>query len=107
MENLNLIKLTYNSDGMEGRHSITIGYVRAGGVAQAIVDDPRFAQFCVMGCHSPGNQNHQKSVVSMMIYDTAEEFWDAHNPQAEARRRALAKLTTEDIKALGIPNETP
>jgi hypothetical protein len=103
MEKLNLIKLTYNSDSTEGRgHSITIGYVRNDLVAQIIVDDPRFARFCVMGYHKPGSQNYQKRPETVMIYDSAGEFWDDHNPQAEARRRALAKLTPEDIKALGI-----
>ena len=103
MEKLDLIKLTYNSDSTEGRgHSITIGYVRDDRVAQKIVDDPRFARFCVMGYHRPGSQNYQKSNESVVIYDSAEEFWGDHNPEAEARRRALAKLTPEDIKVLGI-----
>ena len=103
METLKLVKITKNSDSTEGRgYEIIIGYVRDMRTADAIVDDKRFSQFCVMGAHSPGQQRRQRDEVELPIYDTAEEFWHDHSPEAEARRRALAKLTDEDRWVLGL-----
>lgn len=106
MEKLNLVKITTDSDSTEGRgYEIVIGYVRDMRTADAIVDDKRFSRFCVMGVHSPGQQKWQRAKIELPIYDSPEEFWADHNPEVEARRRALAKLTDEDRRILGLSDE--
>lgn len=103
METLKLVKITKNSDQTEGRgYDIVIGYVRDMKTADAIVDDKRFSRFCVMGVHSPGRQKYQRAQVEIPIYDSPEEFWVEQSPEAEVRRRALAKLTPEDRRVLGL-----
>lgn len=102
MQSRKLYEITYNSDQTEGRgYTISLGFVTTQAEAFKIVDDKRFARWCVMGVHNPGSERYNVLERTIDIYDTAEEFWEKHDV-VEKRKRALAKLTPEDRKVLGL-----
>lgn len=101
METQKLFEITYNSDQTEGRgYSKSLGYVKSIIQAHAIVDDPRWKKYCVMGVHTPGKY-YDVVERNIDVYDNAEEFWDKHDTEIK-KQKALAKLTAEDRQILGL-----
>lgn len=102
MKTEKLFEITRNSDNVEGKgYSITLGYVRSIDQAKAIVNDIQFKRYCVMGVHTPGKHDHEIRERDIIVYDTPEEFWREHDNENK-RQKALAKLTDEDKRLLGL-----
>ena len=101
MQTLDLIAITSNSDTTEGRgHTIVHGYTDDPGIARAIVQDKRFAKYCVMGVQQPDDYKYYNERAVIKIFDSADEFFN--NTKDEIRKRALSKLTAEDRESLGV-----
>lgn len=97
-----VFEVNYNSDSIEGRGaSIPLAYFPNKREAERVVDDPRFSRWCVMGYHKPGEQRYQIREKDMLFFDTAEEFWEKHDTENK-KMKALAKLTAEERKLLGL-----
>jgi len=102
MNTTKLFELTHNSDQTEGRgYAIGIGYVTSMAEAKKIVDDPRWKRYCVMGVHSPGTHYYDIRETDVMVFDSAEEFWERHSTEGK-KKAALAKLTCEEKQLLGL-----
>jgi len=102
MSTLDLYAITYNSDGTEGRgREIILGYAHTKEIAEAIVSNPRFARYCVMGVHNPEScRKYNVHRASVEIFETADGPWAEENEIL--RKAALSKLTQEEKEALGL-----
>jgi hypothetical protein len=101
METLNLFAVTSNSDTTEGRgYTITHGYFHHNSIARAVVRDKRYRRYCTMGVQSPDDAKYMVQEQSIIIFDSVEEFFQ--NTEEERRKRALAKLTPDEKKLLGL-----
>lgn len=94
--------VTKNSDSIEGKgHTIQLGHFQTQEMALACAKDKRYAQFCVQGYHDPARAHYDVVPVTLTIYDSPDSFFALHSREA-ARQRALAKLTKEEQKILGL-----
>lgn len=94
--------LTYNDDLTEGRgRSVVLAHFETPEDALKVAADPRFSRWCVMGVHSPTNAKYNVRSQTITVYNSAEEFWERHEVDTK-RAAALAKLTPEDRKVLGL-----
>lgn len=101
-DKIHLFAVTHNSDLTEGRgHTVTLAHFEDKNEALKVVNDPRYKKWCVMGVHQPGREQHNVSERTIVVYHSAEEFWEQYDTDAK-RARALAKLTPEDRKLLGL-----
>lgn len=101
MDFLKLFAFTSNSDTVEGRgHTITHGYTREKSLAEAIVRDTRYARYCTMGVQQSDDYKYMVRETNIRIYSSVDEYFE-NTPEAR-KARALAKLSDEDIEALGI-----
>lgn len=101
METLNLCSVISNTDLTEGKgRTIHLGYFRSRSLAEQVVVDPRYSRYCVMGVQSSTDRTYLVSEQNFAIFDSVEDFFS--NTVDERKRRALAKLTPEEIKLLGI-----
>lgn len=95
-------QVTHNSDQTEGRgYTISLGFLPSKEEALNVVTDPRYAKWCVMGYHDPKTAHYNVRESEILIFDTAEEFWEYHSEEGK-RKAALAKLNDEDIRVLGL-----
>lgn len=93
-----------NSDLTEGKgYAIPVGYFYRRDDAITVVSDPRWAKYSVMGVHSKNSTYDVGQLKTITIYDSAKEFWNEHDVEIK-RQKALAKLTDEEKKLLGISN---
>jgi hypothetical protein len=98
---IKVFSINRNADTNEGRGPmVTMAYMNSKEEALKVVDDPRFARYCVQGIHRPGSEHSAVAEINLHIYQTAEQFWNGI--ESQARRAALAKLTAEDRKLLGL-----
>lgn len=102
MKILNLHAITSNSDTMEGRGGTIIhGYTTGEIEALKIVNDPRFyKRFGVMGRAPYEGGKYYVHKKEILIFDDATEFF-AYDVNAK-KKQALAKLTPEEKKLLGL-----
>lgn len=105
MTRIKLYVLMADHDTTEGRGPMyELGYFRTYEDALKVRNDPRYARWCVMGVHRPvkeGTYEIREKVY--LINESADEFWG--NDEASRREKALAKLTVEERKLLGLKDE--
>jgi len=97
-----MFAITYNADQTEGRgHEITLGYTQTQELAEAIVADPRFKRYCVMGFHNPADCiKYNVRPKSVLIFEAIDDPYNLE--KQKLRERALAKLSKEERQALGL-----
>lgn len=101
MQVLELFKITYDSDTVEGKgHTITLSYADSSDVAKSIVEDKRFARYCVMGIQNPSDYIYKVHKEIIKIFNNPDDFFS--NTRDAIKERALSKLTAEEREALGI-----
>ncbi len=104
MKTIETWNLLSNTDLTAGRGAkIVVGRFSNKEAATYAYQDNRFSKYCVMGYHDPirnPNPGYNMEHEFLVIHDTAESFW--HNSEDEIRKRAIAKLSPEELKALGI-----
>lgn len=101
MEFMNLFAVTTNSDLTEGRgRTIIKGYFRDKELAMATVNDKRYSRYCVMGVQDPHYAKYMVQDAAIHIYSSVEDFFT--NTVEDRRKAAIAKLTDDDLDALGI-----
>jgi hypothetical protein len=90
-----------DTDKTEGRgHLVPVAHFKNPGDARTVCEDARFyKQHGVMG--TPMNPGTYVRKTTIRVYDSVEEFWECHDEDT-ARAKALAKLTDEDKKVLGL-----
>ena len=93
-------ELTYNSDGTEGRgYSVVAARFVNKADAVAVCNDKRFwGKHGVMGTKM--NPEHDVREVLAPLFDSVPDYWQYS--EDEVRRKALAKLTDLEKKALGL-----
>lgn len=94
-------ELTYNSDGTEGRgHSVVAARFVNKDDAVAVCNDPRYwKKHGVMGTKM--DPKYDVREVCAPLFESAADFWNYD--VEEVKKRALAKLTDAEKKALGLP----
>ncbi len=101
MELINLFAVTSNTDLTEGRGATIVkGHFRERHIAEATVRDQRYSRYCVMGYQSSQDAKFQVRDDTIRIYSSVEEFFG--NTVEERKKRAIAKLTDDDLDALGL-----
>lgn len=101
MELIKLFAVTSNTDLTEGRGgTIVKGHFREKHIADATVRDKRYSRYCVMGVQTPDDVKYTVREDTIRIYSSVEEFFN--NTQEERIKRAKAKLSDEDLDALGL-----
>jgi hypothetical protein len=101
MELINLFAVTSNTDLTEGRGATIVkGYFRERHIAEATVRDRRYSRYCVMGVQSDRDVKYAVRDDTIRIYGSVEEFFG--NTVEERKKRAIAKLTDDDLDALGL-----
>lgn len=101
MELINLFAVTSNTDLTEGRGvTIVKGHFRERQIAEATVKDPRYSRYCVMGVQSSNDVKYSIRNDTIRIYSSVNEFFD--NTVEERKKRAIAKLSDDDLDALGL-----
>lgn len=101
MESYSLFAITSNSDTMEGRgHELVHGYTKTHDLAAEIVRDKRYSRFCSMGVQSVNDYKYMVREKHITVFSTVEDFFE--NLPDERRKRALAKLTPDEQKLLGL-----
>jgi len=94
-------ELTYNTDGVEGRGADKVHARFVNNVdAIAVCNDQRYwGKYGVMGTrYDPKNQVRE---VCAPLFESVADFWNYD--EDEVKKRALAKLTDAEKKALGLP----
>lgn len=104
MERQTVHEVTYNADGVEGRGPTKVlARFDNRQAAEDVVRDPRYARWCVMGVHQPEHDvKYAIRQETITVYRTAAEFWDGN--EKARKREALAKLSAEDRRVLGLDN---
>jgi len=98
---LKFYELTYNSDGVEGRGPDVVAarFVRRDD-AVAVCEDKRFwGKHGVMGTKIDPKYHVREVVVP--LFDSVPDYWNYD--VEEVKKKALAKLTDAEKKALGLP----
>ena len=101
METIELFATTRNTDQTEGRGAnVPTGYFRDRRIAEAVVMDKRYAQFCIMGVQTNSDIKDMIDSKPINIYDSVEDFFN--NLDGKVRERAIAKLSMEERRVLGL-----
>lgn len=88
-------------DTIEGRGGTKIvGYAHTRNVAENIITDPRFSKHTVWGALPNKDDNFYIRQETLVIHNTHETFFRTEDD--EIRARALAKLTKEERRTLGL-----
>lgn len=97
-----MFAITYNADLTEGRgHELILGYTKTLELAEAIVSDPRFGHYCVMGFHDPKDCiKYNVRPKSVLIFEAVDDPYNLE--KQKLRDSALAKLSKEERQALGL-----
>ena len=74
--------------------------IRERHIAEATVRDRRYSRYCVMGVQSDRDVKYAVRDDTIHIYGSVEEFF--RNTVEERKKRAIAKLTDDDLDALGL-----
>lgn len=99
MKSITYYQVYKNSDSIEGRGP-SVGVVNFSKKIDAIhlTHNPEFIERHGLYGHSAGLGVSEKSII---IFDSYEEYSDVHGKE-HLRKIALAKLTKEDKKLLGL-----
>jgi hypothetical protein len=102
MKKIHLWACTANTDTIEGKGAnYDVCYAETKDIATEIVNSPGFyGRFGVIGCHPYKKREFGVHYRTIVILETPDELKDLVAEQK--RQAALAKLTEEDRRVLGL-----
>jgi ribosomal protein L20A (L18A) len=100
MQQIKCFEVKGNTDTTEGRGPMkVVARFSTYEAAVEYVKSPAYAEWCVMGYRSASDTN-KISEVTLLILDSIDELEEGK--KSAIRDRAIAKLTVEERKVLGL-----